>query len=118
MAIILGGVLLPKYTQLKKLNDANQTDSQTLGGGIYTDFINVRRGWKIIWNLLKEEDYTTIRAIYDNQFTTGAYPVLQFDAENIYTPAKMDIPTEEDIKYNGAYIENFNIVLKEQPAIS
>lgn len=117
MIIILGGVVMPKYTELQRLFDPNETDIVTLGGFLYTDFINNRRSWRLSWKLLREEDYTTIQNLFLKQYETGVYHPLQLPAYNIYTPVKMGI-SDHNIKYNGGFVEGFSVILKEQIGFS
>ncbi len=117
MIIILGGVEMPKFTDLKRLLDPNETDIETLGGNLFTDFINNRRSWRLSWKLLKEEDYTTIQNLFLEQYEIGVYHPLQIDAYNLYTPVKMEI-SDHDIKHNGGFVEGFSVLLKEQVGFS
>lgn len=117
MQIILGGVQLPKFKTFKRVDTPNEADVMTLGGNLYTDFINQRREWQIGWELLTSEDHDTIMAIYRRQYQNESYHMLQINAYGIYVPVKMNISTQ-NIKYNGSLIENFSVTLKEQYAIS
>lgn len=111
--IILGGVVLPFYSELKETTKPNETDIVTLGGNLYTDFINNRREWVVSWENLKREDFDIIYALYTRQYQQSSYLMLQIDAYNIYIPAKINI-SQKDIKWNGSIYKNFSITLKEQ----
>lgn len=118
MAMVLGGRLLPKPSTFKRTLIPNETDITTLGGTLYTDFVNNRREWEVGWKLILEDtDYDTIQELYLEQYENQTYHILQFDAYGIYTPVKMNISAQK-IKYNGTLIEAFTITLKEQYAIS
>lgn len=118
MAMILGGRLLPKPSTFKRTLIPNETDITTLGGTLFTDFVNNRREWEVGWKLILEDtDYDTIQDLYLEQYENQTYHLLQFDAYGIYTPVKMNISAQK-IKHNGTLIEAFTITLKEQYAIS
>lgn len=119
MRIVLGGRTLPKPNTFKRIQTPTETDVVTLGGSLYTDFISRRQAWQCGWKLITEEQMQIIQDLFEEQYTdpTGAYHLLQFDAYDIYAPVKLEI-TDQQIKYNGALIENFSIVLKQQYAVS
>lgn len=117
MQIVLGGVELPKFTKIKRLIEPNETDKFTLGGTMFTYFKNNRRSWILNWKLLTEEDFTAIYDLYIAQYNNAVYHPLQINAYNVYVPVKMEI-SEQDIRYNGGFVENFNLTLKEQYAFS
>lgn len=118
MAMILGGRVLPYPKDFRRIISPNETDVRTLGGGIYTDFINFNRGWRVSWENLKAEDFQIIYDLWEDQYTTHTYKMLQFDAYGIYAPVKINISEEQAIKYNGSIIQNFSITLIEQFAVS
>lgn len=118
MKMVLGGVTLPKPSTFKRTLVPNETDVVTLGGNLYTDFVNNRREWQVSWqNILEETDYQAIQDLYLAQYENETYHHLFFPAYDIYTPVKMNI-SEQKIKMNGKLVENFTITLKEQYAIS
>lgn len=117
MAMILGGRVLPKPSSFLKIIQPNETDNVTLGGNLYTDFMNYRRAWQVGWKNIKEEDMSLIETLFQEQYELAIYHTLQFDAYDLYVPVKMEV-SNQNIRYNGSLIENFNIVLKEQFAIS
>ena len=119
MTIVIGGVTLPKPSTFKRSYIPNETDIETLGGGLYTDFINNRREWVIGWkNLLEDTDFEAIKSLYFDQYQNETYPLMTFEAYSIEdVPVKMNI-AEQNIKLNGTIVENFLITIKEQYAIS
>lgn len=117
MTMFLGGKTLPRPSTFKRLIQPNETDITTLGGTLYTDFINNRRVWVIGWKLLTEEDFNIIYALYQRQYSQALYLDFQFDAYSIYSKVKINI-TDQEIKYNGNLIANFSITLKEQVPFS
>lgn len=118
MTMLLGGVVLPKPSTFERSLIPNESDITTLGGTMYTDFVNNRREWVVGWkNILEDGDYEKIQTLYLRQYEEQVYHHLYFGAYDIYTPVKMNI-SKQKIKYNGTLIEAFTITLKEQYAIS
>jgi hypothetical protein len=118
MSMVLGGRLLPKPSTFKKTDSINGVDVTTLGGVLYTDFRDRRRSWDVGWeNILYATDHETIMDIWREQITTRTYPMLQFDAESIYVPVKIDI-SSQSLKYNGTLVQSFTITLTEANPIS
>lgn len=118
MAMVLGGRLIPKPSGFLKTETINGVDVTTLGGVLYTDFRDRKRVWQVSWdNILYGTDMQTILDVWEQQLATRTYPMLQFDAENLYVPVKVDI-SEQKIRYNGTVVEQFSITLTEQNPIS
>lgn len=118
MAMVLGGVLLPKPNTFVLEDDDGGTDILTLGRVLYTDFRDRRRTWTVGWeNLLYENDFESIQTLYHNQVSSGSYPVLQFDAYGIYAPVKIKINPQR-IALNGTLVKNFVVTLIEKNPVS
>ena len=117
MALIIGGELLQNPTEFKRIYQRNETDRRTLGGTLFTDFINLNRDWEMTWKLISEADYNTINQLFFDQYENGTYPYMQFDAYSIYAPVKIEL-TDQQIKHNGNYISGFSIIIKEQLPVS
>jgi len=116
-AMVLDGVLLPKYGRLKRIDTPNKTRVKTLGGSHYTNFINRNRSWEISWQNMKYADYVTVRNIYEQMFLKRTYCPFQFNAEGIYCPVEIEI-SEADLALNMAIIPDFKITLTEQFGVS
>lgn len=117
MILIIGGHIIPRPSTFREKTEPNETDRRTLGGKLSTDFININRSWSIGWDIISADDFAVIHQLYYDQYTNEAYPVMQFDAYDIYGPVKLEI-SEKDIKYNGSVIKNFTMTIKEQNAIT
>lgn len=117
MQIIVGSTVLPLYSTLKEQISPNESESVTLDGTMYTDFVNNRRSWVVGWEKLKAADYDTIRQLYNDQYINEAIPVVEIPEYSITAPMKISI-SDRDIRLNGEIIEGFSIILKEQYAIS
>lgn len=113
MIVYLGGIVIPKPTTFVKLDTPNETENITAGGTLYADFRNNRRTWTMGWKLLKSEDYDRIYTLYKAQYTNHQFYYLQFPAYSLYVPVKINI-SQENIRYNGGFYENFSITLKEK----
>jgi hypothetical protein len=119
LEVSLNGTALPivKAENLIELTIPNESDNVTLDGSLYTDFVGLRRGWEISWPRLKDTDYNTIKAIFDNQYSTSSYVLLSIPYYGIYHMAKLEI-SNKNIKWDGCYIIDFSITLKEQYSVS
>lgn len=117
MSIYIAGTRLADYTDFVLLNEENSKDNRTLGGKLYTDFLNILRSWSISWALLTKAQYDVIYNLYRNQFRTGYYPVVYIPALGINLPMKLSISNPK-LKWNGTYIEGFTLIALEQYAIS
>ena len=117
MIITLGTTVLPAYTEITGIITPNASENVTLDGSIHVDFVNKRRGWKIRWNLLDATYYEQIMTLYNLQFSSGNFNNLTIDTEGITAlPVYMKI-SQRDIKYNGGFVENFELELIEQDGV-
>lgn len=118
MTLAINGVVIPKPSQFQRILSGNETDTRTLAGTLYTDFINgVLRSWQISWQTLSATDFNTIYSLYMAQYTNHYYHWLNFPVYGISCPIKMELTTH-NIKYNGSYVTDFSMILKEKYAIS
>lgn len=117
MSIIVDSTVLPLYSTLREQNSAIESENVTLDGTMYTDFTSNRRAWVVGWNKLKAEDYDTIRALYNAQYSTESIPLVEIPEYGVTAPMKLVI-SDRDIRLNGEIIEGFTLTLKEQYAIS
>lgn len=113
MAIVLGGVLLPNVgLPPKRTYDPNETEVRTLGGNLYTDYLNNLRTWTLSWDSIKREDFDIIHNLYNLQNTNHITHMLQIASLSIYVPVKI-VMNPQDIAHNAAIIKSFSIILKE-----
>lgn len=117
MSIIVDDTVLPLYATLREVTTPNETENITLDGTLYTDFVNNRRSWVVGWSKLKVEDYDTIRALYNAQYTNETVPIVEIPEYGITAPMKLSI-SDRDIRLNGEIIEGFSLTMKEQYAVS
>lgn len=118
MVIYLKGQTLPKYNIFKELPTSNVAQNTTLDGTLYVDIINRRRSWLIHWDQMLATDYTAVRAIYDSQFS-NSQPFTPFYVPDLGVNVFVFVTiNERNMRYNNTIIENFEITLEEQSAIS
>ena len=117
MSIYLNGTRLPDYSAFVKDVIENSTDNETQGGRIYTDFLNLRRTWKITWNLSTEAEFNLINGFYLWQFTNYQYPILFVPAYGLSKPVKLT-RSEQNVKWNGEYTQDFTLLATERDAFS
>lgn len=117
--IELAGVALPIVgaKDLREITTPNESNNVTLGGTMYTDYVGWRRSWEITWPRLQISEYDSIRSIYENQFITESYPLLEIPFYNIEVFAKLSLSIK-DIIFDGDCVRDFSIRLDEQVAIS
>jgi hypothetical protein len=117
MSIIIGSLTLPNYTELSEIETPNVSENITMDGTLFVDFVNRRRGWKVKWNLIDIARYDEIKALYNLQFSSGSFnniTISEYGVSNL--PAYMKI-NDKNIKYNGGFVEGFELQLLEQDAI-
>lgn len=119
MSLILGGVLMPKFgpNGFKRSYQPNETDNVTLGGNMFTDFINNRRIWLVTWENITAAQFALIHEVYLSQYSDYTYPIMQMDAYDIYTPVKMEMD-DQNIRWNGSIVSNLTVRLIEKYAFS
>lgn len=118
IVVILGGQTLPTPDiPFTRPIEPNESDVETLDGTLYTDFMNYRRIWNMRWSRLSAADYEMLETIFQSQYSTGAYPVLEISHYGVTAPVKMVLNTK-DIQNDGDCIVGVEVTLTEQYAIS
>lgn len=118
IVVALGGVTLPTPDlPFTRPVTPNETDVVTFDGTLYTDFTSYRRTWQLHWGRLSAEAYEAIEAIFQAQYTTGSYPVLQIDYYDIFVPVKVQM-NDKNIRKDGCDIVDVGITLLEKFSVS
>ena len=108
-----GTTQLPMLEQgFNEVTIENATDVQTLDANIYTDFINNKRQWTIVYDHLDKATYDTIKGYYDRQFTEFKYPTLTIDFYGISVDTRMWL-NPKNIWNGCGSVENIEITLRE-----
>lgn len=94
LTVVLGGLTLPDQVELIRAITPNAVDVRTLGGDLYTDFIDYYAGWTIAFDQLDIDTWNSILALYRSQYETGAYLAFEVTALSINTVVKLDIAPE------------------------
>lgn len=112
--IILDGITLPIVHYPFTRNPLeNAADILTLDGTLYTDFITRRQSWNLHWAKLHEDDYNTIKNLYDLQWSNKDYHLLNIAYYNVIDqPVRMTL-NEQDIKQDGCYMVNVDVTLTQ-----
>lgn len=115
LALVLNGVSLPTLSiPFKESPMTKEADNVTLNNTHYTDFtVDSKRKWDLVWEILSEEEYDAIYAIWRSQYETGEYPTLVVDMYDINTPVRM-ILGEKDIRKDGCDIRGVEVTLIEE----
>lgn len=98
----------------------NATDIVTADNNVYTTFAvsSNKRGWTIRFDLLREDDYNQIKAIYDDQWINYQYPTLSIPYYNIEDiPVRMSISPKEIFNHCGD-VQDVIINLRESVQLS
>jgi len=117
MSIYINGQKLANYSNCTRDYKAHETVNETLGGTLYTDFLNIRRSWVISWDNLMRSDFDVIYNYYLWRFTYHTFPILQIPAFGINAPVLLDISAQQ-LKYNAVIIKDFKLNVTEQFAFS
>lgn len=91
LTIFLGGFKLPEQVNLIETPTPNAVDVRTLGGNLYTDFINYYRSWTIAFDQISISNWNAIETLYKNQFEHETYLTFVCAALGINTIVKLDI---------------------------
>lgn len=114
MTFSLDGVTIPKPTTFLRKDDGNYSSRRTLEGVLYVDFRERLRSWQVSWNLiLVENNFNTIKTIWENQFINRSLPQLVFAEYDVDVPVFIEI-SDQPIRYNGGFIESFTLTMTEQ----
>lgn len=109
-----GTVQLPPFeVSLNTDTLENATDVTTLDFNLYTDFINSKRQWVMGWDSLTEDEYDSIREMYEEQFSLFEYPYLTISYYGIVdVPVRMYMNRKAVWNHCGE-VENVEITLRE-----
>lgn len=119
LEVSINALALPmvRAQDLIELTIPNESDNVTLDGSLYTDFVGLRRGWRISWPRITEDEYNDIKAEFAAQYTNESYVLLTIPYYNVLHTAKLEI-SDKNIKWDGCYVIDFSITLKEQYSVS
>lgn len=90
------------------------TDIVTLDNSMYSDFAGDRyNSWTFNYANLTEDEYNTIKAIYDEQFTLFQYPTLTIAYYSVSAvPVRMSINPKSIIDNCGT-VESVQLIFRE-----
>lgn len=107
-------VVLPDYANdgFQRINDPIISKNIALSGELYVDRVSLRKGWTISFDLLTEDQYDNIRAIYEDQFVNNELlvfndTVMGITNQNVW----MDIQNQVNIKWTGTMYEGVTLEL-------
>lgn len=88
-------------------------------GTMYVDYIGNRRVWRIDFDTLSKNDYDSLRAVYDAQFSTASLATLEMSGDYTLSSrsALLELPAENKLKWNGQYLRDFSITVEERNAL-
>ncbi len=89
----------------------NATDVVTLDGSLHTDFVSQRQGFELRWDVMTLDEYETIRAFYDGQFTGNDYVLFTDDYYDVTdVPCRMYI-NDRDVRVMGCEVYDVEVKL-------
>jgi hypothetical protein len=112
-------ITLPNYANdgFREQIRANATKNYALDDTLYVDFISLRNGWTIRFDILTRAQYNEIRDVYNDQFS-GEELLTFVDTDlSINAEVYMSLPDERNIKWNKTAVEGLTIVLEPRNAV-
>lgn len=105
---------------IKDTDIEGATDSTTLSGDIFTDYLYLKKEWRFHWAYMDAQDYQDLRGFYTRQFARNVYPRMTVLDTTVTTEREIqteDIYTGELIAFErGIRINNLEIYGKTEQA--
>lgn len=112
-------VTLPNYARegLAELITQNFSKNVTLSGKMYVDFLNVRGGWKVKFDVIDRSEYANLWAIYNDQFDNEEFLTLN-DPDIPVTSLSvfMSMPSERNLSWAKSVTKDLYITLEAENA--
>lgn len=110
---------LPNYARdgLQRLDSLMAAKNYPLAGNMYVDFFSKRGGWKITFDTLSAADYSSLRGLYDDQFTNEEF--LRFDRTGLSGDIEyvfLNLPGESNIVWDQSAVLGLQIILEPRDA--
>ena len=51
-------------------------DNTTLDGNVFTDFLYLKKNFKLSWNIMSAIDFAELRGFFERQFELAKYPLM------------------------------------------
>ena len=91
----------------------NSVEVTTLDLNVYVDLLSRKRSWTVKWGYMDRENYSRLRRIVEEQFSTLTLPTLNipdFGVENVVVRAKLN---DQSITDQSGLVENVELSLRE-----
>lgn len=114
-------VTLPNYARegLTELITQNFAKNTTLSGKLYVDFLNVRGGWKVAFDVIDRDEYAELWAIFNDQFTNEEFLTLNDpDIPVVALSVFMNMPSERNLSWAKSVTKDLYITLEAENANS
>lgn len=112
-------ITLPNYARegLAELITQNFSKNVTLSGKMYVDFLNVRGGWKVKFDVIDRSEYEDLWAIYNDQFDNEEFLTLN-DPDIPVTSLSvfMSMPSERNLSWAKSVTKDLYITLEAENA--
>jgi hypothetical protein len=111
---------LPDYARdgFKPLRTPNYAKNVTLGGTLYVDFYNERRGWELSFDTIDRSVYSQLEEIYKDQFREEDFLLFSdTDLGIVDVPVFLNLPESPDLAWNKTTYRDVKITLERRFAI-
>jgi hypothetical protein len=114
-------VTLPDYKPdgFKEQLGQNIGKNYALTGRLWVDFLNVRKGWTIEFDILTIAQWNSLKTIFNDQLANEEF--LQFNDTDLGISAVLvflNLPSERNIKWNKSVCNDVAITLEVRDADS
>ena len=85
----------------------------TLDLNVYTDLLNRKRSWTIQWGYMSNIEYTRLRDMVEDQYTSLKLPTLSipdFSVSNVVVKATL---SDHNVTDQSGLVENVELTLRE-----
>jgi hypothetical protein len=88
-------------------------DNTTLDGNVYTDYLFLKKNYKLSWSIMTAVDYAALKGFYERQFTLAKYPLMTMSEAGLNNiPVRLSL-SDGGIVDNCLRRQNVKISMRE-----
>lgn len=88
-------------------------DVTTLDGNMYTDYLYLKKNYKLSWAIMEAVDYAQLKGFYERQFTLAKYPLMTISEAGLTNvPVRLSL-TDGGVVDNCQRRQNVKISMRE-----
>ena len=88
-------------------------DVTTLDGNMYTDYLYLKKNYKLSWAIMEAVDYAQLKGFYERQFTLSKYPLMTISEAGLTNvPVRLSL-TDGGVVDNCQRRQNVKISMRE-----